>query len=168
MSSHPAACLAMAKVFGDPSSNTSKNLSSPSQPLGSHLLPFIHTHAASIIASSPIPYVKSAILSGTLFNSFSSSPNSSSCLSSAVNTSRLSSTVNTNFHIDHTDPLEALKQIRLRERERKRNNGGEQSNGEEQEWNWPLGELGEGEEFLLIVQGRRMRVQKTQGSANSR
>ncbi|MCJ1257951.1 hypothetical protein MMC24_005779 [Lignoscripta atroalba] len=48
----------------------------------------------------------------------------------------LVSCVDTGFFVDHTEPLEALASVRG-------------------EMDWPLGELIEGHEFLLILEGRR-------------
>lgn len=50
----------------------------------------------------------------------------------------LVSGVDTKFLVDHDEPREALKDIR-------------------EQWNWPLGELPDGHEYLLIIQGRHRR-----------
>lgn len=50
-------------------------------------------------------------------------------------TSGLISSVYTNFFVDHTEPLEALDWVR-------------------QGLHWPLGELRDGHEFLLIIEMR--------------
>lgn len=72
--------------------------------------------------ASPISYVKAAELRGSLFD--------------PEDTSGVISSVNTNFFVDHTEPLEALAWVR-------RGLG------------WPLGELLDGYEFLLMVEARR-------------
>jgi hypothetical protein len=48
----------------------------------------------------------------------------------------LVSCVATNFFVDHTEPLEALAWVR-------------------ENTNWPLGDLVDGHEFILIIEGRR-------------
>ncbi|CAJ2508386.1 Uu.00g134120.m01.CDS01 [Anthostomella pinea] len=50
----------------------------------------------------------------------------------------LVSGVDTGFFVDHGEPLEALSLVR-------------------ETWNWPLGELPDGHEYLLIVQGKHRR-----------
>jgi hypothetical protein len=54
-------------------------------------------------------------------------------------TSGLVSSVDTGFYVDHEEPLEALEWVR-------------------ESMEWPLGELIDGHEFLLIIQARRRRV----------
>lgn len=54
MSSHPAACLAAAKAFG--------NSLSPMR------LDFIRQHASAVMKASPVSYIKDAELRGSLFN----------------------------------------------------------------------------------------------------
>ncbi|CAG8413284.1 unnamed protein product [Penicillium salamii] len=49
--------------------------------------------------------------------------------------SGLVSGVNTRFFVDHVEPLEALEEVKAK-------------------WHWPLGELEEGHEFLMILQAR--------------
>lgn len=68
--------------------------------------------------ASPIPYIKDAKLRGSLFDS-----NESTGLIVGVDT---------NFYIDHEEPLQALHVIR-------------------EHWRWPLGELPEGHEYLLVL-----------------
>ena len=51
-------------------------------------------------------------------------------------TSGLVSCVDTGFFVDHAEPLEALELVR-------------------EELDWPLGELLDGHEFLLILEARR-------------
>jgi hypothetical protein len=124
MSSHPAACLAAAKAF------RSKRISI--SPLGPILiitgsvntvrLDFIKENAEAIMKTSPIRYVKNAKLCGSLFN-----PEDASGLVSAVNT---------DFWVDHTEPLEALAWAR-------------------DVGDWPLGELHDGHEFILVLEARR-------------
>ncbi|OIW24954.1 hypothetical protein CONLIGDRAFT_622386 [Coniochaeta ligniaria NRRL 30616] len=77
ISSHPAACLAATKSFGT-------NIEKVS-------LEFIREHAATVMRSSPIPYVRDAELSGVLFDP--------GALEGIV------SGVNTHFLVDHQEPL---------------------------------------------------------------
>ncbi|KAF8420715.1 hypothetical protein EV426DRAFT_611905 [Tirmania nivea] len=106
-SSHAAACITLANVFG----NGFKYLD----------LDYIRDNASGILASSPIEYLRTAKLSGSLF--------------SELDNSGLICGVDTNFFVDHTEPLQALKEVR-RFRE------------------WPLGDLIDGCEFLVIVQAK--------------
>ena len=70
---------------------------------------------------SPVEYVSDAKLRGELFD--------------ADDTSGAISSVDTNFFVDHAEPLEALDRVRqVRE--------------------WPLGELLDGHEFLLMIETR--------------
>ncbi|MCJ1464461.1 hypothetical protein MMC07_003074 [Pseudocyphellaria aurata] len=108
VSSHPAACLAAAKAFGS-SINTVA-------------VEFIRDNAEAIMKASPIRYVKDAELRGSLFDREDAS--------GAV------SSVNTNFFVDHTEPLKALAWVREKS-------------------DWPLGGLLDGHEFLLLIAARR-------------
>ncbi|KAI0203073.1 hypothetical protein F4808DRAFT_458296 [Astrocystis sublimbata] len=109
MSSHPAACLAAAACFG----MTIEKVS----------LDFIRQNASTLMKASPIPYVKDAKLCGRLFD---------------VNNIDMVSGVDTDFFVDHEEPLQALDLI-------------------QQQWLWPLGNLPDGHEFLLLLQGKRRR-----------
>ncbi|KAK8066834.1 Acyl-CoA N-acyltransferase [Apiospora hydei] len=53
-------------------------------------------------------------------------------------TNGLKSGVDTDFFVDHEEPQEALAEIR-------------------KDWKWPLGDLPDGHEFLLILQGKSRR-----------
>lgn len=79
---------------------------------------------------SPIKYVKDATLRGNLFD--------------ARDTSGSISSVCTNFFVDHTEPLAALREI-------------------QQELDWPLGDLLDGHEFLLVIDRRRPRSRSRSG-----
>ncbi|CAG9945410.1 unnamed protein product [Clonostachys rosea f. rosea IK726] len=114
MSSHPAACKALARAFG--------NFVFPQVPLD-----FARQHAAGVLTGSPVSYIKNARLCGNIFNS--------------GDVSGLKCGVDSNFFVDHDEPLDAL--ARLKEL------GG-----------WPLGDLPDGHEFLLVfdvAQRRRPR-----------
>ncbi|KIX03760.1 uncharacterized protein Z518_07313 [Rhinocladiella mackenziei CBS 650.93] len=84
MSSHPAACLAAAKAFGNG--------------IGTVRLDFIRKHAGAVMNASPIGYAKDADLRGSLFHT--------------RETNGVVSSVYTNFFVDHTEPLEALAWVR--------------------------------------------------------
>ena len=85
-------------------------------------LDFIQQHAQGILEVSPIRYVREAQLRGSLFD--------------AEDSSGIVSSVDTNFWIDHTKPLEALGEVRSFLK-------------------WPFGDLRDGYEFLLVIQVRR-------------
>ncbi|KAI0554106.1 hypothetical protein F4679DRAFT_527144 [Xylaria curta] len=109
-SSQPAACLAAVKAFG----TTIEKVS----------LDFVAKNAASIMETSPVPYIRDSRLRGALFDDKDST--------------ELISGLDTKFLVDHGEPLETLNRVRER-------------------WDWPLGELPDGHEYLLIIQGRRRR-----------
>ncbi len=58
------------------------------------------------------------------------------------------SCVNTSFFVDHTEPLEALECVR-------------------EEMDWPLGEVIDGHEFLLILEARRRARSKSRSKSLS-
>lgn len=94
-------------------------------------LDFIKNNAEKIMRASPIQYIKNAKLRGSIFNS--------------EDVSGLVSSVDTDFWVDHKEPIEALAWIRDR-------------------MDWPLGELHDGHEFLLILEvKRRIRDRCTSG-----
>jgi len=72
--------------------------------------------------NSPIDYIKSAKLHGSLFS-----------LSDDVSSDGTISCVDTSFYVDHMEPLKALERVRKHRK-------------------WPLRELLEGHEFLLILE----------------
>ncbi|EKD15576.1 uncharacterized protein L3040_009096 [Drepanopeziza brunnea f. sp. 'multigermtubi'] len=84
MSSHPAACVAAARIFA-----TS---------IGTILLDCTRRSAEKVMKSSPVPYVKDAKLRGSVFDPY--------------DTSGLISSVDTGFFVDHTEPLEALGRVK--------------------------------------------------------
>ncbi|KAL2185753.1 hypothetical protein L209DRAFT_754203 [Thermothelomyces heterothallicus CBS 203.75] len=113
MSSHPAACIALSKACSE--------FSFPHVPLG-----FMRTCAREVMAGSPIPYVRDAEICGSLFQPDGASPLG------------LVSGVDTNFFVDHEEPLSALEWL-------------------QQEGLWPLGSLPDGHEFLLVFEAPRRR-----------
>jgi len=82
-SSHPAACLALCKAARTPIQRVD--------------LAFSQSHAASVIAATPVNYLKSAQLKGTLFEE---NPTDPAAVSSAF----------TDFYVKHDEPLEVLKE----------------------------------------------------------
>lgn len=87
-------------------------------------LNFIQMEAEEILRSAPVSYIRDAKLRGTLFEEemeiTERDDDGSIC------------SVDTQFFLDHTEPLRALQDIRGRMK-------------------WPLGELGEGREFLFLI-----------------
>ena len=124
MSSHPAACMAAAKVFG--SKSISASLLNPKLTVTGSIntvrVNFIQQHAEGIMKASPIRYIQDAKLRGSLFD--------------PEDASGLVSCVDTGFWVDHTEPLETLAWARTAS-------------------DWPLGELHDGHEFLLMLEPRR-------------
>ncbi|AEO57160.1 hypothetical protein MYCTH_2058169 [Thermothelomyces thermophilus ATCC 42464] len=116
MSSHPAACIALSKACSE--------FSFPHVPLG-----FMQTCAREVMAGSPISYVRDAKLCGSLFQ-----PDGASHLG-------LVSGVDTNFFVDHEEPLSALEWLQA-------------------EGLWPLGSLPDGHEFLLVFEVSRRRSRR--------
>lgn len=88
VSSHPAACTALAKYAN----------------VGVYAvdLSFIREHAAKALEASPIDYIKSAQLRGDLFQENSDT----GAVSSAF----------TEFYVDHAEPLKALEQFKAKGR----------------------------------------------------
>ncbi|PPR02729.1 hypothetical protein CVT26_009440 [Gymnopilus dilepis] len=119
-SSHPASVAALAK-YNDV--NTKIHTIS---------LPFIAKTAPLIIATTPINYLKDAKLLGSLFRVSPAGSDSNPGVISAIDTQ---------FHVDHTEPLEVLKAFKDSASE----------SGEEGGKGWVLGELEEGHEFLIVV-----------------
>ncbi|POR34624.1 Uncharacterized protein TPAR_05183 [Tolypocladium paradoxum] len=85
MSSHPAACKALAKAFGD-------------VPFAQISLDFAKEHAAGVIRGSPVQYIRDAGLCGRLFDS--------------NDKSGMVLGVDSHFYVDHDEPLEALEALR--------------------------------------------------------
>ena len=81
----------------------------------------IRDHSQAILEASPVEYLKSATACGSLFDHDV--------------TDGTTSSVNTGFFVDHTEPLEALEDIRM-------------------QVDWPLGDLLDGHEFLLVLEAK--------------
>jgi hypothetical protein len=95
---------------------------------------FARQHAADVMTGSPVSYIKDARLCGSLFDS--------------EDTSGLKCGVDSNFFVDHTEPLDA--QVRFKEL------GG-----------WPLGDLPDGHEFLLMFDVARRNKSRSSQSTDS-
>ena len=63
-----------------------------------------------------------------------------------ADSSGLVSGVNTGFFVDHEEPLEALAHVR-------------------QSWQWPLGELPDGYEYLLVL---RSKIRRSRSRSSTR
>jgi hypothetical protein len=85
-------------------------------------LDFIREHAGAVMDASPVDYIANAGLRGSLFDT--------------EEAKGVVSSVDTQFFVDHAEPLEALACIR-------------------EGIDWPLGELLEGYEFLFLLKARR-------------
>jgi hypothetical protein len=106
LSSHPFAISAVLRVFGSGLENTD--------------LEVMRQQAPAVMKSCPVEYVRSAGLRGNLFESNGSGQGAVSC-------------ADTNFWVDHQEPLEALEILK------------------EMGLIWPFGDLPEGNEFLSLV-----------------
>jgi hypothetical protein len=126
MSSHPAACLAAAKAFGSKGYTT---------------LPYydfdtnISTGGISTVAVGFIRDNAEAVIKVSPI-SYVKDAELRGSLFDPEDTSGAISSVYTNFFVDHTEPLEALAWVR-------------------EGLDWPLGELLNGYEFLLMIEVRR-------------
>jgi len=121
VSSHPAACTALAKYSRMFCVSITPPLwlnESQDVKIESIDLTYCRENAKQIIEASPVDYVRGMKLCGSLFEA--------GCTSGAI------STVFTGFYVDHTEPLAALQVFK---------DAGK----------WPLGELIEGHEFLVIL-----------------
>jgi hypothetical protein len=87
-------------------------------------LDFARDHAAGVMEASPIKYIKDSRVCGTLFDS--------------KDISGMVSGVDSNFFVDHEEPLEALAWL-------------------QEDGSWPLGDLKDGHEFLFLVDRPRRR-----------
>ncbi len=107
LSSHAHAILAVLHVYGRPTEMVD--------------LTMTQDHARAIMDSCPVQYVKEAKLHGSLFGEVDDG--SVSC-------------ADTQFWVDHEEPLKALDAVRAKGIA------------------WPFGELPEGHEFLVLVKAR--------------
>ena len=112
LSSHPFAILAVLRVFGRGLEGIDEDLK------------MTKWHARAVMDTCPVGYVREAQLRGVLFEGEGEGGNGTvSC-------------ADTQFWVDHEEPLQALKVI------------------EEKGVVWPLGELPHGHEFLVLVKAR--------------
>ena len=81
-------------------------------------LDFIRTYAAAVMQCSPVSYLKGAQLHGQLFEEL--------CTDGAV------SLADTNYYVDHAEPLEVFRSYLSAEK-------------------WRLGSLRDGHEFILLI-----------------
>lgn len=107
LSSHPFAILATLRVFGRGPADVD--------------LETTKYHARAVMKSCPVGYVKEAKLRGSLFEDEASVKD------------RAISCADTEFWVDHQEPLEALEIVR------------------ERGIVWPFGDLPDGHEFLVLV-----------------
>ena len=108
LSSHPFAILAVLRVFGRGPKDVD--------------LEMTKRHARAVMATCPVGYVKKAKLRGALFDG-DGKDGTVSC-------------ADTQFWVDHKEPLQALKSIK------------------EKGFVWPFGELPDGHEFLVLVKAK--------------
>jgi hypothetical protein len=83
-------------------------------------LSIAHAHATGVMGASPVEYVRTAKLCGSLFDD--------NILDGTI------SCADTDFFVDHTEPLEALVAVHAKG------------------VSWPFGKLPEGHEFLVFVE----------------
>lgn len=126
MSSHPAACLAAAKAFGS-KSHTALQCCEYDVDIS---IGGINTVAVGFIRDNAEPLMKTSPISYVKEAELRGS------LFDSKDTNGVVSSVDTKFFVDHTEPLEALAWAR-------------------EGLEWPLGELFDGYEFLLIIEARR-------------
>jgi hypothetical protein len=126
MSSHPAACLAAAKAFGSTSI------------LHGHIITLILIFWIGGINTVAVGFIRDnakAIMKASPIN-YVKDAGLRGSLFDPEDTSGVVSSVYTKFFVDHTEPLEALAWVR-------------------EGLDWPLGELLDGYEFLLMIAVRR-------------
>ncbi|KAF2226881.1 hypothetical protein BDZ85DRAFT_256921 [Elsinoe ampelina] len=109
LSSHPFAIMACLRAFGRGVVQVD--------------LAMTKEYAHPIMSSSPVRYVRTAKLQGSLFSDNDDKD------------STVVSCADTGFWVDHTEPSQALEIVK--------------ANGIE----WPFGVLPEGHEFLVLVEG---------------
>ncbi|KAK0740480.1 hypothetical protein B0T18DRAFT_209934 [Schizothecium vesticola] len=123
MSSHPAALIAISKACG--------SFSFPHDRFD-----FMQACASEVMAGSLTTYVKTAKLCGSLFQ-----PDMND---SVTGVGSLVSGVDTNFFVNHEEPLDALAWL-------------------QDQGLWQLGHLPDGVEFLLIFETPRRRSRSLSG-----
>ena len=126
MSSHPAACIAAAKAFGGKYSTLKVYITESTLKVIESIGP---------IQLGPIRDYAEEILKASPIN-YVKDAKLCGKLFNPGDTSGLVSSVDSGFFVDHDEPLEVLALVR-------------------KEMDWPLGELLDGYEFLLIIEARR-------------
>ena len=126
MSSHPAACLAAVKAFGSKRSNILSYCDFEIYILIGGINPI----AVDFIRDNAEAIMKVSPIS------YIKDAELRGSLFDPEDTSGAISSVNTRFFVDHTEPLKALKWVR-------------------EGLDWPLGELLDGYEFLLMIDSTR-------------
>lgn len=122
LSSHPFAIAAALRAFGGGIEKFSFEL--------------MRIHARSIMASSPVEYVREAQAKGSIFADDGRNEEGNDGGDQEVHDGVVSC-ADTNFYVDHEEPQRALEAIRQKEAV------------------WPFGKLPEGHEFLVIVDDAR-------------
>ena len=136
MSSHPAACLAAAKAFGSKGHTTL-----PCCDFNTDILiGGINTVALGFIRGNAEAVMEVSPISYVKDAELRGS------LFDPEDTSGVISSVYTQFFVDHTEPLEALAWVR-------------------EGLDWPLGELLDGCEFLLMIEVRRRNRSRSRSSS---
>lgn len=136
MSSHPAACLAAAKAFG-----SKVHAPLPCSDLDIDILiGSINTVAIDFIRGNAEAIIKESPIGYVK----DAEPRGS--LFDPEDTTGAISSVNTRFFVDHAEPLEALPWVR-------------------KEHDWPLGELLDGYEFLIMIAARRRDRSRSQSAS---
>lgn len=137
MSSHPAACRAAARVSGS-ECNANKNVINA----GLTVVDGINNVDLAFIRDNVTAIMALApidyIKNAKPYGTLFNSPNDDGAVSSA----------NTAFYVDHAEPFEALHRV-------------------QEIFQWPLGDLIEGHEFLLIIATKPQRHSQTGSSSLS-
>lgn len=85
---------------------------------------YVAQNASSIMLTSPVPYVRDAKLHGSVFGD-----------KTYADEIQTECCADTGFYVDHTEPLQAQDVVRSYR-------------------DWPLGDLPEGHEFLVLVEAK--------------
>jgi hypothetical protein len=136
MGCHPAACLAAAKAFGSKGYTTLSYCAFDTD----ILIGGINTVAVGFIRDNAEAILKVSPISYVKDAELRGS------LFDPEDTGGVISSVYTNFFVDHTEPLEALAWVR-------------------EGLDWPLGELLDGYEFLLMIEVRRRDRSKSRSTS---
>lgn len=140
MSSHPAALIAISKACGSRYTSVARLRTGILTLMTAFSFPhaqldFMQACASEVMAGSPIAYVQTAKLCGSLFQPDDTVTDDGSSLVSGVDT---------NFFVNHEEPLDALAWL-------------------QDQGLWQLGRLPDGVEFLLIFETPRRRSRSLSG-----